>query len=156
MSQLQFSWRNQRGYGLVLLFYGWALIIQIPAFYHALTVIHLPATDNDWMIFLGTIILVTTIIGSFLASIYENLFNPFEQTLANIHTVVLATFLVYYIFYVLSVPTIRTLEPFLGLPTSIPFFGWGQYIISIVSGLLGVAIFWYITEMRKRRARPSS
>ena len=151
MSSLQFSWNNQKGYGLTLLFFGWALILQLPAFYHIFLVIQVPATANDWLIFLGTIILVTVILGSFLATMFENLFDPFDQTLVNAHTIVLVSFLVFYFFYVLSVPFLIALEPFLGLPTEVPLFGWGAYIISLVSGLLGVAILWYASELLKTR-----
>lgn len=146
MSKVQFSWNNQKGYGLVLLFFGWSLIIQIPAFYYNFLVIKVPAASNDWLIFAGTIILTTTIIGSFAATIYENLYNPFDSTLINIHTVVLASFVVFYFFYLLTVPAINTLEPFLNLPRKIDLFGWGEYLVCIFSGLLGMAIFWYSTE----------
>lgn len=147
MSQLQFSWRNQKGYGLITLFFGWSLILQIPEFYHAYLLIDVPASGKDWLIFLGSIILVTAIIGSIMPTIFENLFDPFKETLVGAHTTILFTFIVYYFFYVLSVPTLKAIEPFLGLPTKIVFFGWGQYLTSMICGLLGLAIFWYISEM---------
>ena len=146
MSKVQFSWNNQKGYGLVLLFFGWSLIMQIPAFYYNYLVIRVPASDNDWLIFAGTIVFVTAILGSLISSIFENMFDPFDQTLVNAHTVVLLSFLVFYIFYIFSVPLIREVEPFLSLPTKVLIFGWGEYMISLVSGIIGMTIFWYTTE----------
>ena len=146
MSKVQFSWKNQKGYGLVLLFFGWSLIIQIPAFYYNFLVIQVPASNNDWLIFAGTIVAVTAILGAFISTIFENLFDPFDQTLVNAHTVVLLSLLVFYTFYIFSVPVIRGVEPFLSLPRKILIFGWGEYLICLVSGIIGMALFWYLTE----------
>ena len=147
MSKVQFSWNNQKGYGLTLLFFGWALILQIPAFYYNFLIIKVPASDNDVLIFAGTIVFVTTLLGAFMATIFENTYDPFDATIVNVHSVVLMTFSVFYVFYIFSVPFLKGIEPFLLLPTKIEIFGWGEYLICISSGVLGISIFWYLTEM---------
>ena len=156
MSKLQFSWKNQKGYGLALLFFGWSLIIQIPAFYQNYLIIKVPASTNDWMLFIAAIILTTVILGSLISSTFENLFDPFESTLNNAHTVVVASFFIFYFFYLLAVPFVQALEPFLTLPTQIPISGWGEFMFSILSGLFGTAILWYATEYRVKRSNGTS
>lgn len=148
MSKLQFSWKNQKGYGLALLFFGWSLIIQIPAFYHNFLIIKVTNTPNDWMLFLAVVILLTVIFTSFISTIFENFFNPFDSTLINAHTVVLLSFLMFYFFYMITVPLIDIVEPFLALPTEIPIYGWGQFMISIAGGLIGLIILWYLSTLK--------
>ena len=109
MSKVQFSWNNQKGYGLTLLFFGWALIIQIPAFYYIFLIIKVPASHNDYLIFAGTIIFVTTLLGAFSATIFENIYDPFDATLVNVHSVILMIFLVFYVFYIFFSPSSRAL-----------------------------------------------
>lgn len=155
MSRIQFSWNNQRGYGLALLFFGWALLIQIPSFYHNYLLIKVPISQNDWMVFAGTIIFITVLLGAFLGSIFENLFDPFNQTFINTHTVVLIAFIVFYFFYLASVPFIEMIEPFLGLPRKIDIFGWGEYLLCVFSGIIGMSIFWYLSEYRIKISRSS-
>ena len=147
MSKVQFSWNNQKGYGIILLFFGWALILQIPAIYYNYVVIKVPSSSNVWLMFAAAFVFVTAILGSFLTTIYENLFDPFDSVLVNTHTVVLVSFLVFYVFYLFSVPTLLLIQPFFGLPTQITIFGWGQYLISLISGIIGITIFWYLSEL---------
>lgn len=157
MSKVQFSWNNQKGYGIILLFFGWSLILQIPAIYYNYLVIKVPTSSNDWLIFSATIIFVTAIFGSFLCSIYENLFDPFDSVLVNTHTVVLASFLIFYIFYLFAVPTVNLVEPFIALPTKIEMSSWAKYMISLTSGIIGVTIFWYLSEVIvQSRNKPST
>lgn len=151
MSKLQFSWKNQKGYGLALLFFGWALIIQIPAFYQNYLIIKVQSSSNDWLLFLAVIISVTVILGSLIATIFENLFDPFDSTLINVHTVVLLSLIVFYFFYLLAVPFVDTVEPFLQLPVPITITGWTAFIFSIVTGLLGMALLWYTSESLSSR-----
>ena len=151
MSKLQFSWKNQKGYGLALLFFGWSLIIQIPAFYQNYLIIKVPSAPNDWLLFVAVIIFTTLAIGSMISSTFENLYNPFDSTLTNAHTVVLLSFLMFYFFYILAVPFIKTIEPFLSLPVSLPLDGWSAFILSILSGVLGMAILWYTSESLSAR-----
>lgn len=157
MSKVQFSWNNQKGYGIVLLFFGWSLILQVPAIYYNYLVIKVPTSSNDWLIFSATIIFVTSIFGSLLCSIYENLYDPFDSVLVNTHTVVLVSFLVFYFFYLFAVPTINLVEPFIALPVKIEITLWAQYLISLASGIIGVTIFWYFSELvAQSRSKPST
>ena len=146
MSKIHFSWNNQKGYGLSLVFFGWSIIIQIPALMHNFLVINISQSNNDWLLYLGSILLTVTILGTFSASIYENMYNPFSKQLINIHTVVIIVFFVFYIFYFSGIPLIKGIEPFLNIPREIVFFGWTEYIFSLLSGLIGVILYWKFTD----------
>ena len=147
MSKVQFSWNNQKGIGIILLFFGWSFIMQIPAIYYNYLIIKVTVSENDWLVFASTIVFVTVLLGAMTSTIYENLFNPFDRVLVNVHTVVLSSFVIFYVFYLLATPVVLIVEPFLSLPTKIPIFGWGQYLICLISGVFGVAIYWYLSEV---------
>lgn len=147
MSKVQFSWNNQKGIGVILLFYGWSFIMQIPAIYYNYLVIKVPVTQNDWLAFTSSILFVTVFLGAMTSTIYENLFNPFDRVLVNVHTVVITSFLVFSVFYIFATPTILFVEPFLGLPSKFTISGWSEYIIDLLSGVIGIAIYWYLSEL---------
>lgn len=149
-AKIQFSWKNQKGYGLALIFYGWALILQIPAFLHSFLILKLNTTSNDIYLYAGIIITSTALLGSLLATFYENIFDPFINQFMNIHSVVIIFFVIFYFFYFMSVPFIEALEPYLGVPRKLDIFGWTEYSISVVSGLIGTVIIWYISEKIKK------
>jgi hypothetical protein len=85
-AKVQFSWSNQKGIGLALIFFGWALLFQIPAFIHSYLVLELTSISEDALVYLGILFIVTPILGGIMASVYENLYDPISDRFVNLYS----------------------------------------------------------------------
>ena len=151
-AKVQFSWKNQKGLGLALVFYGWSILFLIPAFFHSYFVLHLTAIFSDMLLYIGVILAFTPVIGGIIATIYENLYDPVKDKFFNVYTLLIISLVVFFFFYSLSVPTIQTIEPFLALPRALEITGWNYFIISLVSGVIGLLILLFYSYRRARKA----
>lgn len=149
-AKVKFSWKNQKGIGMALIFLGWAIIFQIPAFIHSFLIFNLTSIMSDVYLYLGIFFILTPVLGGMMATIYENLYDPLADKFVNQYTLILINFVVFYAIYLLSVPFINTLEPYLALPIPLNISNWLAFMISVFSGALGIFAFMVYSETRNK------
>ena len=148
-AKVQFSWNNQKGIGFAIIFFGWAIIFQIPAFIHSYIVLNLTQISDDIFLYIGLFVSVTAILGGLMASIYENLYEYFTNRFFNLFTLLIFCFIIFYLFYLFFVPFIETLEPYLAIPRKLEIQGWNRFVFSVLAGLFGIILLFLYSETRK-------
>ncbi|MHA2362399.1 MAG: hypothetical protein ACXAC7_00475 [Candidatus Hodarchaeales archaeon] len=149
MALITFSWRTQKGFGLLMVLFGWALAFQILSLQHGFEILQIGTGEDDWMVFLGVIVAMSVSTAIFMASIYENFFEPLdEKAIVNLHTVVLATFIIWIIGYFGGIQLVKALEPFYreSLTKEIIIEGWNEFLYSQIIGFFCVFTFWGASE----------
>lgn len=148
MSQIQFTWKTQKGLGILVIFLGWAVSFQIIPTIHSLSILNVGTQPNAWMIYLGVIVGISIITAALMATIFEKLYDPADsnKTIINIHTIVLVGLFTFIVGWALGVPVLTSFETILSLEAPLAISGWIAYLIAEASSIVALSIIWLISE----------
>ena len=148
-SQIRFSWGSNQGLGLLASLIGWSLLFQIIPVFHVFTILNLGNTFNEQIIIVFVVILTTVTLTALTASILENLSTEdemYSQGLIKVTFILFIVMITYEIGYLLAIPIMDFLSPFLGIEFIAGLEGLNAYISSLVISLVFPGLIWGISE----------
>lgn len=151
MSQITFTWRSQRGIGILVLICGWTLLLQLIPLYHAFHILKVGSINENWLIYLASGLIQTVLLVAFLSSTLENWSKNslYEKGIFNIHKLVIPVMILFGLTYLWSEPFWKAIAPFINFDLIEYLEVEALFLINIILACLMVGVIWALSEMYK-------
>jgi hypothetical protein len=149
-SQISFTWKSKQGIGIILSLIGWTIIFQIIPIIHTFDVLNFGVNFDEQLIIVTGMFLTTVCLVALIGSSLENLYSESEMYSEGLAKVTLLLFIImicYEVGYLLAVPFLGALSPFLQIDLIANLEGLTAYVVSILLALALPAMFWGVTEV---------